>query len=206
MVKSLKQGYPNARYERITPDLLAMQAMYGNLAHRMTSGHCKSLAYRMFGGPDGPVWVVDADLLFLRPLSWTPKSPDTILAAAPGGDPKYLEFAREVGFEPVDNVTINAGVLWLNGDLYPLWSKWQEPVLKIMHESPYPQSECIFNIIWHELRKEGKAEALPVSYNQIISEHGPYGATIFHLAGSPEHFRATLMESYYKALCNPEAV
>lgn len=222
MVKSLKLAYRHALvYRRIWPESNMMTAMFGDMAHRLTSGYLKARAWADFAKPQksyevapgwiahkesltSPMWILDADLLLLRPLSWCPESEETIMAAAPGGDVKYLDFARKAGFEPVDETTINVGVLWVYGDISPLWVKWWEPVLAVMRDSPYPISECIFNIIWHHLRKEGKAELLPVSYNQIISEHGPYGATIFHLAGAPEHFKAQLMESYYKALVSPE--
>ena len=56
----------------------------------------------------------------------------------------------------------------------------------------------MWNAIWHDLHNQGKAEILPQGYNQIITEHGPFNATVFHLAGTPHQFRKELMKSYFK--------
>lgn len=201
MLKSIKKAHPNVRYHRIQPDLCEASLVFGNLADRAMKGYFKAV---LCNAIPGPIWVLDADTILLRPLRWQPPEPEVVMAAAPGGDEKYLGFLREAGIPLAEKKTINAGVLWLNADLRQLWQTFFRMLAPIVSPTPYPLGECVWNALWHDLRVRGKAELLPQEYNQIISEHGPYGATVFHLAGSPEHFRAQLMESYYKALLSPE--
>lgn len=204
MLKSLKKVHPNAVYHRSAPDMDSMRYLFGEKTQRSASGYCKARAWADFVSDTGPLWILDVDLLVLRPLAWRPTSAKTVIAAVEGGDEKYLDFAKLAGLETESKVHLNMGVIWVRGDIFPYWEKWYPRVRKAMGDSPYPLSECTLNAIWHDLNNKGMAELLPISYNQIITEHGPFGATIFHLAGTPEHFRLRLMESYYCQLCSPE--
>lgn len=206
MLKSLKLPHPNAKHYPIEMTWYEIQKRFGVMAPRAARGFWKVKAWTDIPTRplSGGLWVLDADVLVLKPLIWKPANPETIMAAAIGGDEKYLNFMEKAGVELQNDAHFNAGVLWINGDLAPIWDKWYQPICDVVGPTSYPLAECVLNAVWHELRREDKAEVLPVAYNQIISEHGPYGATVFHLAGSPEHFRARLMESYYRALLNPE--
>lgn len=204
MLKSIKKAHPNVRYHWIQPDPL--EVVFGNLADRAAEGYLKAKLWNCFqnGEDPGPVWVLDADTILLRPLRWIPASSEILMAAAPGGDPKYHGFLIKAGLTIAHDSTINAGVLWLNADLRKLWRLFFARLAPVVSPTPYPLGESIWNAVWQYLHFQGKAELLPQEYNQIISEHGPYQATVFHLAGSPEHFKGQLMESYYKQLVSPE--
>lgn len=201
MLKSLKKVHPNAQYSRFIPNISSLRATLDKRVSSPWNSYTKSRIWKTFCSSHNeprPLWILDVDLLIVKPLNWEPSSSKIIMAAAPGGDIKYLEFLRKANLPIAEETTINAGVMWVNGDFWPLFEKAYDNLVPVMQGSPYPFSECVLNAIWHRLRKEGKAELLPVCYNQIISEHGLYGATIFHLAGAPEHFKAQLMESYYR--------
>jgi len=191
MRKSLKNVMPNAPYRIITPDLHRLDEF---LYPRERRGYCGCAKAEI----NGTCWVVDVDLLFLKPLIWEPSKPQTVLAATPGGDEKYLELMDKAGVPVTTQRTINCGVLWIKENLWSYWEKWYRRIYKAMWDTPYHISECTWNAIFHDLYSQGKAEFLPQEYNQIVSEHGPYGARIFHLAGTPEQFREQLMESYFK--------
>lgn len=202
MLKSLKRIHPNVIYHRFVPNMDIVHGLFAERTHDSTCEYCKSRAWAHFAmdsnGEPAPMWLLDADLLIMRPLAWRPASLETIIAMAPGGDVKYLEFAKLAGLQTGSGVHCNTGVIWAGGDLFPYWQKWYPRLRKEMLASPYHIGECTLNAVWHDLNNQGKAELLPESYNQIISEHGPYGANIFHLAGSPEHFKGRLMESYFR--------
>lgn len=145
-----------------------------------------------------PIWILDSDLLVLSPLVWKPESSNAVLAAAPGGDKKYLEFVRAAGQPVQRDISINCGVMWLARDLRCEWQIHYERLEPVMAGSTYSIGETAWNSVWHNLAPYGQAELLPQSYNQIISEHGAHGAKVFHLAGAPEQFKAQLMESYFR--------
>lgn len=209
MHKSLIYVMPNVEYQRVLPNLKSFDGIlrprgiqqYAACASaRMWQmfGMSKETEYKLWHHPARPIWVVDVDLLFLRPLEWKPPSEDTLLAASFGGDINYLEFLKKAGCDIELEKTINSGVLWIKGDMIPYWNKWYNPIYDALGSSPYHVGECTWNAIWHDLYNQGKAEILPQEYNQIISEHGPFNARIFHLAGTPGYFRVQLMENYFK--------
>ena len=200
MLKSVKRVHPNIGYLWIAPDPQEMSFAFGNLADRAMNDYSKAELWGCFQHSEdpGPVWVLDADTILLRPLRWNPASSEVIMAAAPGGDAKYLEFLRKAEMQIAHDTVINSGVLWLNADLRKLWRSFFSILAPIVSPTPYPLGECVWNAIWQYLHLQGKVELLPQEYNQIISEHGPYQGTIFHLAGAPEHFKARLMESYFR--------
>lgn len=190
MKKSLKKNYAeSADLTVISPSL---QDIHQSPATQ------RSAYWKARATGRAPAWILDSDLLVLSPMSWEPEDPEVRLAMARGGDVMYLEFIRKAGLYVRDETSLNCGVIWARDDMFAEYERIYTTLFPHMTQTTYSIGETTWNALWHELSQKGQAKLLPQSYNQIISEHGPHQAVIFHLAGAPEHFKTQLMESYYR--------
>lgn len=168
--------------------------------HSGISALSKAMLYGLYSVPDKPILICDVDMLFLDKFDWAPEREETVIAMAPGGDPKYIHWLNEAGIiqipEHLNNV-YNCGVIWLKTDVFDLWNNYYKTLDRVVRNPFTHMGEVLWNAIWYHFYREGKAEMMPQRYNQLYVQHGPGGAAILHFAGSPSVYRDVLMKNCF---------
>lgn len=124
--------------------------------------------------------TTDIDALFVAPFTYKPSSPAIILAMMtkwmlPDTDPELepdewgarmlWRVHEKMGLKNIEPLTIQPWAIWSNGDLMPHFKKEVNDILAVLAEEKHgrrmPFTIPLFSVMWHRLKQQGKAEAMP---------------------------------------------
>lgn len=158
--ESIKSVMPNAalfiyHYGGEFPRKLYYRSNYGDFAKVMIS-HEKH--------EERPLLITDIDVLFHQPFGYEPSSDKIDLAMLGNllGSGPVSDCVRETWKkEPLGEVA--SWLIWTKIDLLPYWDKWESVArdVTMRREVPNILTMVILNMIWNDLREEGRAELLP---------------------------------------------
>ena len=154
--------------------------------------------------------TTDVDALFVGPFTYQPSSPKIRLAMPikwmiPDTDPEMepeewgsrmiWRILDRVGIKNPEPLAVQPWAIWSSADLMPAFKREigpaEEAISKERFGTRFPLTIAIFTAMWHRLKKQGEAEAMP-------------GGCIFHLPVYPLDRRLEIAKATWERFCNAD--